>query len=209
MRTINSYTDRQIRNSLRAWYELADEDQRDRGSVWYEKAEEEATCISDITGVEKVAAAAVIAALSPRNKWERNVHDAWDLCKAWASGDPQESVTVCTFHSNRDKAWRILEGERDVLASSPKVSAFADTIVNGCLANRIVVDVWHTRACITKPREGRVDCQASPTLAQYSRLEEITLEEAQLADDPPCVYQATIWCVIKDKWEETKTVALY
>jgi len=201
MRTINQITDRQVRNRLRKWRSLATEEQVKAGRVWYNEAEEVANSIAEVTGIDTFTAAAVIAALSPRNKWERNTHDAWELCKAWAKGEEQDSVTVCTFHANRDKAWRILEGEKDVLATSPKVSAFADTIVNGIMSQSIVVDVWHTRACIVTPNEGVVDCQASPTSAQYRRLEEITLEEANLLGEYPCEYQATVWCAIRDKWE--------
>jgi hypothetical protein len=103
---------------------------------------------------------------------------------------------VCTFNANKNKAWRILEGDDDVFATSPKVSAFADTILYGCTANCIVVDVWHARACITKPKEGRVDCQSAPTYRQYKRLEEITLEEAKAVEQAPCHYQATIWITV-------------
>lgn len=201
MRTINQITDRQVRNRLRKWRSLATGEQEEAGRVWYDKAEEVSEEIAAVTGIDTFTAAAVIAALSPRNKWDRNVYDAWELCKAWARGEEQDTVSVCTFHSNRDKAWRILDGERDVLATSPKVSAFADTIVNGVLSKSIVVDVWHTRACIVTPNEGVVDCQSSPTNAQYRRLEEITLEEAGRIDEFPCEYQAIIWCVIRDKWE--------
>lgn len=201
MRTINNITDRQVRNRLRKWRSLATGKQEKAGRTWYNEAREVAAQISVVTGIDTFTAAATIAALSPRNKWERNTQDAWNLCKAWARGEEQDSVTVCTFHTNRDKAWRILEGEKDVLATSPKVSAFADTIVNGILSQSVVVDVWHTRACIVKPNEGAIDCQASPTAAQYRRLEEITLEEALRLGESPCVYQATIWGVIRDKWE--------
>ncbi len=200
MLTINHVTDRQVRNRLRKWRSLATEEQEEAGRVWYDEAREVSESIAAVTGIDAFTAAAVIAALSPKNKWDRNVHDAWELCKAWARGGEQDTVSVCTFHSNRDKAWRILDGEKDVLASSPKVSAFADTIAYGILSKSIVVDVWHTRACLAKPSEGVVDCQSSPTNAQYRRLEEITLEEAGRIDEFPCEYQATIWSVIRDKW---------
>lgn len=200
MRLITHYTDRQIRNSLRAWYSSATEEQQMRGCVWYDEAEEIAHNIAACTGVDIHTAGAVIAALSPRNKWERNVDDARALCKAWARGEDPESVRVCTFNANKNKAWRILEGDDDVLATSPKVAAFANTILNGAIANCIVVDVWHTRACITKPKEGRIDCQSAPTYRQYKRLEGITLEEAKFVEQAPCYYQATIWCVIRDTW---------
>lgn len=202
IKTINSITDRQVRNRLRKWRELATEEQEVAGRKWYDEAAYEASTIANATGIDTLTAGAVIAALSPRNKWERNLHDAWNLCEAWSRGEEQDSVSVCTFHANRDKAWRILEGEKDVLANSPKVSAFADTIDNGILSNRIVVDVWHTRACVALPSEGVIDCQASPTPAQYHRLEAITLEEAQRLGQFPCEYQATIWCVIRGKWRD-------
>ena len=117
MRLIKHYTDRQVRNSLRAWYAKATEEQRMRGCLWYDEAEEVANNIAACTGVEIHTAGAVIAALSPRNKWERNVDDAWSLCKAWARGEDPASVRVCTFNANKNKAWSILEGDDDVFAT--------------------------------------------------------------------------------------------
>jgi hypothetical protein len=44
--------------------------------------------------------------------------------------------------------------------------------------------------------------QENLTLPQYNRVERLTIEEAMKANEAPCVYQAIIWCTIKNNWEK-------
>lgn len=84
------------------------------------------------------ASAGVIAALSPNNRWERNVRDAEALIKAFVHGSDLDAVKVSTFGPNKKKAIRILQGEDpfDVLGGR-KVRAFYSCIVGG---NDICID---------------------------------------------------------------------
>ena len=62
--------------------------------------------------------AGVIAALSPRNEWNRNKFDAETLCKEFLSNKYYQlnlfgyhvllNSKVCTFHANKSKAIKIL-----------------------------------------------------------------------------------------------------
>lgn len=83
-------------------------------------------------------AAGVIAALSPNNRWERNVRDAEALIKAFAHGENLDAIKVSTFGPNKKKAIRILQGEDplDVLGGR-KVRAFYSCIIGG---NDVCVD---------------------------------------------------------------------
>ena len=91
---------------------------------------------ADRHGIHPAEAAGVIAALSPRNRWERNVEDADRLIAAFIAGGPEQAMLtkVCTFTSNKTKAVRILTAgvltDADVLAilSGPKLKEFYSCI---------------------------------------------------------------------------------
>ena len=51
----------------------------------------------------------VLSALSPNNKWERNViDDTENMCVAYKSDIPLDDVKVCTYNANKQKAIKIL-----------------------------------------------------------------------------------------------------
>lgn len=200
MKTFTKAKNKEIRANLRAWRSLASPQDVAAGSTWYNEAHDVAADIEHETGVSVWTAAAVLAALSPSNKWERNILDARNLCEAWSTGRSPASVRCCTYNANKEKAWRILEGDPGVLDNSPKVWAFANTITLRNKAACVVIDRWHARACLTRSKRRKI-VQESLTSLQYDRVERLTIEEAMKANEAPCVYQAIIWCTIKRQWE--------
>jgi hypothetical protein len=102
--------------------------------------------LSSSSGYSLEQTVGVVAALSPRNKWETNMTDAIACIRRHRQisnnkhkeGEIHplggvigpEQVTVSTFRQNKLKAWRILEGEKpeDVLGG-PKVRAFYRNIL--------------------------------------------------------------------------------
>lgn len=99
------------------------------GHDWYSRARFISWQIGQKYNIERHVVAGVIAALSPNNRWSRNVSDADALIKAFVLGEAKE-VKVSTFGKNKDKAIRILSGEdpREVLGGL-KVRAFYECIV--------------------------------------------------------------------------------
>ena len=62
-------------------------------------------------GVPTETAAGVIAALSPNNRWERNIVDAEAIIKCWRAGGTRAdmlNVKVCTYGKMKAKAIDIL-----------------------------------------------------------------------------------------------------
>jgi hypothetical protein len=123
-----------------AVYQLANAAERVTGLNWYSDALRAATAIAKEYSVNIVTVAGVIAALSPRNRWERNLADASALIKAF-SVDPKSAadVKVCTFNIGKTKALKILaDGQQSVVhsieevlgvLSGPKVCEFASCIL--------------------------------------------------------------------------------
>lgn len=80
--------------------------------------------------------AAVIAALSPNNKWERNIKDAENVISAFMHGgvDDALNVKVCTYSKNKAKAVDILNSchsDYAALLKGPKIIEFYHCII-GC-----------------------------------------------------------------------------
>lgn len=106
--------------------ELAD------GAQWYGRASGAAQIIGDRYSLPMDTVAGVIAALSPSNRWERNISNADQLCRAFTLGghSAADSVKVSTYRVNKIKALRILAGESPLnVLGGLKVRAFYQCII--------------------------------------------------------------------------------
>lgn len=117
--------------NILAVHQLATAADRAEGRAWYARAQAIAAELAETYGVPLATAAGVIAALSPRNKWARNVADAEALIRTHAvDPDSAAAVKVCTFSANKGKALAILAAApadaADVAAilSGPKLQEF-------------------------------------------------------------------------------------
>jgi hypothetical protein len=106
------------------------------GKAWYSTANDTAAQLSLRYHISPVTACGVIAALSPRNKWSRNVIDAENVIAAFVAGGEEAAAEVkcCTFGANKAKALAILANDLidddAILAvlSGPKLSEFFNCI---------------------------------------------------------------------------------
>lgn len=111
----------------------------EEGLRWYSNANQIARKIGNAYLDDNYhVAAGVIAALSPNNRWERNVKDAEALCKAHANGADLADIKVSTFNKNKAKAIAILNGEApQTVLGGRKVQAFYECIIG---ADSVCVD---------------------------------------------------------------------
>ena len=110
------------------------------GQEWYHVANSEAKRIAGLTGVNYKVVAAVMAALSPMNKWGRNLDDAEALCQWHAKGRHGRMPKVATFNRNRDTALRILETGDTTHLSGQKVCAFCANITTPDANEHLTID---------------------------------------------------------------------
>lgn len=118
-------------NNILAVYEQATAAERNHGVFWYADAKAASQDIADKYELPLAVVVGVIAALSPTNRWERNLVDADSLCAAYVSGGYEEDVAVCTYKTMRAKAWKILQGGPELdaqtianILNGPKITDF-------------------------------------------------------------------------------------
>ena len=189
---------KKYRSNLRVWAKRATKEQWISGMFWYSEAQSVAHTLADTYGVTPEVAAGVVSALSPNNKWERNKLDAATVLAAVETGTSPESVKVCTYNTNKLKAFDIAMGNRKVLKQSPKTFAFAQNVGN-LDPNHVTIDKWHLRAMQTTAKDYK-DAKTSVTPKQYRILEEETVKVAREFGLSGYEFQAIVWVTIRDTW---------
>lgn len=107
-----------------AIYRLATPEEKRDGVVWYAQALAECSRIALDYEVPLHIVVGVCAALSPNNKWERNIINTRDMVQAYTGGKFINNFKVSTYHTMKQKAWRIL-------AKMPETEAEVITMLNG------------------------------------------------------------------------------
>lgn len=108
--------------------------ERINGAQWYLVANQAATVLADRYGTTASTAAGVIAALSPNNRWSKNLDNAEALMRAYKLGgiNTANLVKVATYNNNKIKALKILDsGEPLDILGGLKVRAFYNCILGG------------------------------------------------------------------------------
>ena len=189
-------------DNIKAIYQLATLTEQQDGIAWYPAAREIAARLADRHGITETTAIGVLAALSPRNRWERNVQDADSLIAAYVAGGAEQAqlTKVCTFGANKAKAIRILAHEQDALEcvrrddvlailSGPKLREFAS-----CIAGLDDVCIDGHAFCIwSANRTGLADV---PAIGVKLR-REIKADYQAAAEElglTPSACQAITWC---------------
>lgn len=120
---------------IREVWDLATLSEIEEGMSWYDDARRIAETM-DSDNVYR--AAGVIAALSPRLDWGRNVMLAQRAYEAFEQDPAMPGHKWGTLGTNADKAYRILKGENpDDVLKGDKVTAFYRAIVDG---SGVVID---------------------------------------------------------------------
>lgn len=99
------------RSNILKIYALASEADRSEGLEAYRNYNRTLQGISTFTGLSIHQVAGAFAALSPNTDFVGNLRSTFTLCIGFANGFKAGQCTVSTYNHNREKAWRILEGE--------------------------------------------------------------------------------------------------
>ena len=190
---LSSYKLKKVKENLLHFYNEAQEDQElvRHGEAWYLQANIWCERVAVIYGISTYKVASVLSALSPRNKWDRNKQDAEAVIQTWRKGGKPEDVTVCTFTSNKQKAFDILNSVAEIEPKSLKTRAF---LLNIAYLDKeaVTIDVWHLRACFDRMI---VPKSLTPTI--YDQLQKLTIKLGQSLGYKGYEFQAIVWGAVR------------
>lgn len=165
------------------------------GARWYDEAGDLAMSLTgyddgNSRAVTVEGAAAVIAALSPRTPWSRNVAGA----VAFIRSGRADALDLGCLTTNVDRAERVLSATADPIGAldtgtAPKVHAFARNIAGDREA--VTVDVW---AC----RVADLDDEKLSRKGAYDAVAHAYRLAARRRGVDPATMQATTWIVARN-----------
>jgi hypothetical protein len=169
------------------------------GAQWYETAQNAAATIAARYGVKADTVAGVIAALSPNNKWERNLRDADALISAYTLGGLSDALEVktSTYNKNKLKALAILEGAAPLeVLGGLKVRAFYSCIIG---ADDVCVDghayaIWRGERISTSSTP-KISAKLYGSIAADYVKATATINSVMGASYRPYQVQAITWLV--------------
>jgi hypothetical protein len=134
--------------SILGCYFTATASEKSEGSCWYDDAHRRAVAIADQYDCAIDVVCGVIAALSPNNRWHRNLRDAEALIQAASAGatdEDLEEIKVSTFGRNKQKAIAIIRNTVPVVTigdilNGHKIRAFCACILDPARTDYVCVD---------------------------------------------------------------------
>ena len=169
--------------------------------AWYSDAYDAAYDIAMTHDVPVYIVVAVVSALSPNNKWARNVKNADALIGAFIRGDGIDSVKVSTYHKMKQKAWDILATKPDYhgakfMLKGQKITSFFCDIMGEF---NVTID-GHARNIAYNERISLTDDRSNIGVREYRGLQDAYKDAAQQIDIMPYQLQAITWRVWRDRY---------
>lgn len=190
-----------VRNILKV-YRRATEADTLNGVEWYDRAKRAALDIAEYTNLNVHTVIGVMAALSPNNRWERNVRDTEIMCVAWVNGDNMDSFKVSCYNTMKAKAWSILDNELidndDILTrlNGQKIRSFYSNIVG---LDEVTID-GHALNIAMGIRQGLTADETNMGKKQYRDMQAAYVTAAKRVKVKPHVLQAITWTTWKREW---------
>lgn len=171
-------------------YRQASEFEKEYGNNWYNKANMLVRNLAIEYDLPIKIVAGVLAILSPRNRWERNVIDCKTIVKAYNEHKGIDSFKVSTLDSNKRKAWLLLHTRDMKLIKGIKVSNFYLNILGS--KNNVTIDTHAYNIAIGKHRGVKTF-----TYTQYDDVAIAYQSVASMLGIAPCDLQAITWLTYK------------
>lgn len=195
MKKLKPYQLTKISKNLDYYFNKATKEEIKEGKEWYKNAHDICKDIAAKYSTTTLIAAQVISALSPRNKWRQSVKDTYKVFEAVKFGLHPEDIKVCTFHSNKFKAFNIISNNLQITDKSLKTFNFVHNIA--FLSNQhLTVDIWHLRACFS--RMIQID-KANTGRIAYQQIKSLTIKKADEVGLKGYQYQAIVWGSIRNE----------
>lgn len=194
MKQLTKYQLQKISKNLDYYFNKANKVEINDGLTWYKIANDICKDIAQKYDTNVLTAAQVISALSPRNKWSQNIKDTYKVFEAIKYGLHPNDIKVCTFHTNKFKAFNIVSNNVQITSKSLKTYNFVHNIA--LLSNEhLTIDIWHLRACLND----KINI-GSATIGRvaYEQIKRLTISKANKIGLKGYEYQAIIWGSIRN-----------
>lgn len=190
-----------VRNILKVYRRATSEDIAN-GLEWYDRAKRYATIISNLSGVNLNTVVGVMAALSPNNRWERNVKDTERMVWAWVKGEDLSDFKVSCYNTMKQKAWSILEDgltdDDDILTrlNGQKIRSFYSNIRG---LSEVTID-GHAYNIALGIRQGLTSDKTNMGKKLYREMQSAYVKAAKRVGVKPHELQAITWTTWKREW---------
>ena len=150
-----------LKQKITEHFSASDSHNMSIGLTWYNRAHNECLLLSQVFEIDLNKVVGVVAALSPNNKWQRNLHDAWNFLDT-----PSLETKVCTFMGQRKKALAILASDGSDHAilgilNGDKTKNFYSNIRYYDKSEAVTVDLWAYRSVKLKPSKKNFEAVAT------------------------------------------------
>jgi hypothetical protein len=170
----------------------ADEQTKQSGINWYSDAKFKCSTIATTYGVSTELVASVVSALSPRNRWSRNIVDADNVVShvfqrtplrpcATYGANVRKAIKLCNESLSNEQRLKLLNGE--------KIKSFFLNIIGD--DSRVTVDSWIMLAYAGKYKETKK--RKALTLTLYRKIEKDIKIVAKETGIKPYELQAIVW----------------
>ena len=190
-----------VRNILNVYKRATSEDIAN-GLEWYDRAARYASIISNLSGVNMNTVVGVMAALSPNNRWERNVKDTERMVWAWVKGEDLTDFKVSCYNTMKAKAWSILEDDLtdddDILTrlNGQKIRSFYSNIRG---LDEVTID-GHAYNIALGVRQGLTSDKTNMGKKLYREMQSAYVKAAKRVGIKPHELQAITWTTWKREW---------
>jgi len=178
-----------------AVYKMATPDEIKQGIEWYLNATSDCKNIADRLRLPLHIVIGVVSALSPNNKWKRNIVNADELCTAFINGQDMDSIKVSTYHKMKQKAWSILRlmptyDDAVTILNGKKIVSFFKNI-NGD-ESEITID-GHARNIYYNDRQGLTTPNTNIKKSEYADIQVAYLRASKKLGIKAYELQAITW----------------
>lgn len=179
-----------MRDRLLRLYEAAPGDMLEAGRLWYPTAEGVIAGMSREFAIGRPTVAAIVAVLSPQQRWRTNVASA----RAVLEGFPRETAG---YTANRVKAERLAAGESPLIVlGGDKVTNFWANL-NGS-REAVTIDRWGQAAALGFAYPHQPKCK------RYMRIVRAYAAAALETGETPREFQSIIWQIIRPSIEHER-----
>ena len=182
-----------------AIYKLAKPSEIYDGLSWYINAKKDCQEIADKFKIPLHISVSQVSALSPNNKWDRNIINAHDLIEAFIDGNDMDSIKVSTYHKMKQKAWSILEAmpsydETVTILNGKKIVSFFKNIMGD--ESEITID-GHARNIYYNDKQGLTTPNTNIRKSEYADIQKAYQRASKKLGIKAYELQAITWVTWK------------